>query len=80
MFAVFVSRFATGHFDLRDLIANVSSIAAEDIEYCKVTGTFPKFNIALMSVHANSSWTDRPLFTDDMALSSVRSGGMYLYR
>lgn len=69
-----------GQYDFRDVISNVSSIAADDVEYCKVNGSFPKYNISLMSVHNNSTWKNRPMFTDELPLSAVRTGEMYLYR
>lgn len=69
-----------GQFDFRDLISNVSSIATDDVEYCKVNGSFPKYNISLTSVHTNSMWRDKPMFTDELPLSAARFGEMYLYR
>lgn len=72
--------FCAARHDLRQLIADVApTLAADDVQYMKLSGTFPH-TMSVLSVHANGSWSNRPLFTDEMPLSAARSGDMYFYR
>lgn len=64
--------------DFRALISQGSGIAVDDLEYYKVSGSFPKYNVYTLSVHSNTMWTDKQILTDDIELS--RSGDMFFYR
>lgn len=71
-----------GHYDLRELIANVCtpSLNVDDIEYMKMSGLFPFTTTSIFSLHTNSLWSDKPLWTDVEPLMLTRSGDMYYYR
>lgn len=73
---------SAGHYDLRELIAAVCTppLNVDDIEYMKMTGSFPFNTNSIFSLHTNSSWSDKPLWSDEEPLSYTRSGDMYYYR
>lgn len=70
-----------GISELRQLIADVSGIPLDRVEYMKTAGSsFMRYNTSVLKLHSELGWDSEPSFSDKEPLNYSRNGDMYYYR